>query len=70
MTKGQRAMAVAKLYPEPAERGRGKKDLKIKDFNAGAVSQARTVLKWLPEIATAVLTGAKSLNEAYQAAQR
>ena len=25
MTKGQRAMAVAKIYPEP-ERGRGKKD--------------------------------------------
>jgi hypothetical protein len=72
LSKGQRAMAVAKLYPEPEKGGRGKTNpLKIKEFpNAGYVSQARTVLSWLPQVANAVLAGTKSLAEAYQEAQR
>jgi hypothetical protein len=47
MSKGQRAMAVAKLYPEPQQ---GKKtSLKINEAASGGyVRQARTVLKWLP----------------------
>ena len=57
-------MAVAKLYPEPEKGGRGKKNsLKIKEFNSGYVSQARTVLKHLPVVADAVLAGTTSLNE-------
>jgi hypothetical protein len=60
-------MAVAKLYPDPEKGGRGKKNsLEIKEFpNAGSVSQARTVLKWLPQIADQVMAGTKPLNEAY-----
>ena len=54
MTKGQRAMAVAKLYPE-SQQGRKGTSLKIKEVNQGSVSQARTVLKHLPEMAELVL---------------
>jgi hypothetical protein len=64
MTKGQRAMAVAKIYPEPEKGGRGKNDLKIKELNNSYISQARTVLKHLPEMAELVLTGPMTLNEA------
>jgi hypothetical protein len=72
LTKGQRAMAVAKLYPEPEKGGRGKKNSgKNPEFvDAGYVSHARTVLRWLPEIAEAVMAGTKPLNEAYAEAQR
>jgi hypothetical protein len=50
MSKGQRAMAVAMIYPEPQQ---GKKtSLKINEAASGGyVRQARTVLKHLPEIA-------------------
>lgn len=71
MTKGQRAIAVAKLYPEPEKGGRGEKrlnNLKV-SFTANYLSQARTVLKHLPEMAELVLTGVISLNEAYEKAQ-
>jgi hypothetical protein len=44
-------MATAMAYPEPEKGGRGN-SLKIKDFtNLGSLSQARTVLKWEPELA-------------------
>jgi hypothetical protein len=39
MTKGQRAMAVAMIYPEPQKRGPKPK--------GGSLSQARTVLQTL-----------------------
>jgi hypothetical protein len=53
-------MAVAKLYPEPEKGGRGKKNSSFsEEFSAGKISEARTVLKWLPEIAEGVLRGAK-----------
>jgi hypothetical protein len=49
MTKSQRAMAVAMMFPEPEKGGRGKKNpLLSKEFSDGRLSQARTVLKWLP----------------------
>ena len=71
LTKGQRAMAVAKLYPEPAKGGRGNTN-PIKDigFSRQYVDHARTVLRWLPELADHVLAGTKPLNEAYAEAQR
>ena len=52
MTKGQRAMAVAKIYPEP-ERGRGKKD-SAKETEKVSYSQikvARPALKYAPDLA-------------------
>jgi len=41
-------MIVAKIYPEPAKRGRGNKSVLAKEFNSGHLSQARLVLKVLP----------------------
>ena len=58
-------MAVAKLYPEGQQ---GKKGTSIKNMEAVSsqyVTHARTVLKWLPELADRVLAGTSSLNEAY-----
>jgi hypothetical protein len=46
MTKGQRAMAVAMLYPKPGKIGAGRGNKKqeiISDFSAKLVTQARTV---------------------------
>ena len=64
-------MAVAKLYPEPErlKRSGSVKNTDLKPADA-YVSHARTVLKWLPEIADLVMAGTKPLNDAYQEAQR
>jgi hypothetical protein len=72
LTKGQRAMAVAKLYPEPEHlRRKGSGSIKnIELASAQYISHARTVLRWLPEIADHVLAGTTPLNEAYAEAQR
>jgi len=67
MTKGQRAMAVAMMYPEGQQ---GKKDNIAKLLGSGEyLRQARTVLKYAPEYTDAVLAGAKSLSEAYEEAK-
>ncbi len=55
MTKGQRAMAVAMVYPEL--NARGKKSVINTDFNSGTISHARTVLKWAPELVGGVGRG-------------
>jgi hypothetical protein len=70
LTKGQKAMAMALLYPEP-ERGRGKKDPAKKEaetasFSYRRVKQARQVLAYSRELALAVRDGTKSLDEASQ----
>ena len=41
MTKGQRAMAVAKVYPKPKKTGRGKKSSETEDISSGRLSMAR-----------------------------
>ncbi len=59
MTKGQRAMAVAKIYPDTQQ---GKKtSLKINEVSvsSGYIRQARTVLKHLPDLADNVLSGGR-----------
>jgi hypothetical protein len=53
MTKGQQAMAVAKIYPEPEKGGRGKKGSVSEEFSGTRVSYARTVMRWAPELADA-----------------
>jgi hypothetical protein len=67
LTKGQRAMAIAKLYPEPSRLKR--KDSgsikNIEHVSRQYVDHARTVLAALPQAADAVLAGTKSLNDAY-----
>jgi hypothetical protein len=76
LTKGQRAMAVAKLYPDGEKTSPGKKSktaemlLENKSISGTGVSQARTVLRWLPEIADLVMAGTRHLNEAYAEARR
>ena len=48
MTKGQRAMAIAMIYPEPEKGGRGKKSVRITEFgfDPSYLSHARTVLRY------------------------
>ncbi len=69
MTKGQRAMTVAKIYPETSQ---GKKT--SEDFSEVAsrryINMARTVLQFAPDLADGVLTGATPLDEAYKTARK
>jgi hypothetical protein len=66
MTKGQKAMAVAVLYPDSQQ---GKRtSLKINEVSGGYVRQARTVLRYAPEYKAAVLAGGKKLSDAYDEA--
>lgn len=70
MTKSQRAMLAAMLYPEPAKvRRKGAGPLEIKgQLSVGLLSQARTVLATAPEVAKQVAAGNMPLAEAYAAA--
>ena len=56
LTKGQRAMAMAKLYPEPEKlRRKGSGSVKNTEQVSGEyISHARTVLHWLPVVADQV----------------
>jgi hypothetical protein len=66
LTKSQRAMAVAMLFPESGKGGRGKKNPEFNsEFSSRYVREARTVLEWTPEVAKKVIAGQKPLNEAY-----
>ncbi len=65
------AVAMAVLYPEPAKGGRGKKNSLLNGvFSQQLLSQARTVLKAIPEVAELVLAGDKPLAEAYREVAR
>lgn len=72
MTKGQRAMATAKLFPV-AEQGKrtdlGSTSLKINEVAESYVRMARAVLHHAPALVDSVLSGAKPLAEAYSEAQ-
>ncbi len=66
MTKGQRAMAVATIYPDSDKGGRGKKTsgnlAEISGFSQRSLQVARTVIKFAPELAGDVLAGATPLD--------
>lgn len=52
MTAGQKAMAYAFIYPDPATGGRGKKTVQPLDsFSKQLLSEARIVLKEAPPLA-------------------
>ena len=72
MTKGQKAMAVAMIYPDAEHGGardKGVSSLKNKlEFNKGYISQARTILKYAIDLSENVLSGSKPLSEAYKKA--
>jgi ParB/RepB/Spo0J family partition protein len=68
LTKGQRAMAVAKV------RLLCKQSMREAAAHAGVsasrVTQATTVLQYAPDLADSILSGATSLSEAHQTAQQ
>jgi ParB-like chromosome segregation protein Spo0J len=68
ITKGQRAMAHALLYPEAKHGGTRKKgsslENKLENVSAARLSQARQVLRHSPELALAVRDGIVPLDEA------
>jgi hypothetical protein len=67
LSKGQRAMAVAFVHPEP-EKLKRKGSLVSKDqgFSAARLSQARQILCCSRELAIAVLAGGISLDKALE----
>jgi hypothetical protein len=69
MTKGQRAIVVAKIYPEPEKGGRGKNSSVTKEFSSERLSLARTVLRHAPDLAASVIAGSISLDNAYEEAR-
>ena len=68
MTRGQRAMAVAVIYPETRQ-GKRSTSFVTKKVTAGGLSKARTVLQYAGDLAESVLAGATSLDQAYETAR-
>lgn len=71
LTKGQLAMVAAKAYPDPERRGRGQKSSAAEEFpmvSSGKLSEARTVLRYAPDLAENVVDGLQSLEAAYDTA--
>jgi ParB/Sulfiredoxin domain len=67
ISKGQRAMGHALLYPEPEKGGRGKKSANSKEtlgFSAMRLSQARAVLAYSRELALKVRDDSVKLDQA------
>jgi hypothetical protein len=68
LTKGQQAMALAMIYPEPEKGGRGKKKERVEEtstlFSAKRLSQARAVLLHSRSLAESVVKGSISLDDA------
>jgi hypothetical protein len=71
LTKGQRAIVLAMIYPEPTAYKRGGNSLETKElgFSAARLSQARAVLRHSRELAEAVLAGVSSFDYALSVAQ-
>ena len=70
MTKGQRAMAVAKIYPDPKRGVHSElnKSTGGLGFDKAYLSHARTVLKHAPGLVGSVLKESTALDAAYKAA--
>jgi hypothetical protein len=73
LTKGQQAMALAMIYPEP-ERGCGKKDEARQaavsaGFSGRRLAEARSVLRHSHVLADSVIKGSVSLDEALATAE-
>jgi hypothetical protein len=69
LSKGERAMGVALLYPEPEKGGRGKHGKNLSEsegFSPARLSQARAVLAHSRALAEAVRDGTVKLDEALQ----
>jgi hypothetical protein len=71
MTKGAIAMVAAMAYPEAARVGRGQKASAKEAFQMVSMqklSEARSVLRYAPELAGQVIASGTSLNDAYKIA--
>lgn len=69
LTKGQQAMAMAFIYPEASEGGRGKKkkvDVSSTLFSQKRLQLARRILRFSRELAEDVLAGTKKLDAALE----
>ena len=69
MTKGQRVMAVAKIYSEPEKGGRGNKRLHGRTVSGvpnARISEARTILAASTAMAADVIAGTLSLDSPYR----
>jgi hypothetical protein len=66
LSKGEKAMALAMLYPEPDKRGRGNKGKaeETSDFTQKRLAQARQVLRHSQPFAIAVRDGVEKLDAA------
>jgi hypothetical protein len=73
LTKGQQAMAMAMIYPEPEKGGRGKKK-KVEQsstlFSEKRLQQARTVLHHSRSLAESVIKGIMPLNDALETVKK
>jgi ParB-like nuclease domain len=70
MTRGQRAMAIAVIHPnETGRNAKGGKLAKNLGLSSEYVRTARAVLAYSRTLADLVLSGARSLNDAYQETQ-
>lgn len=73
LTKGQKAMSYAVMFPEKSRAGRGNKLFSEKTINQPSrvmLSQARTILKYSPDLKIAVLSKTIGLNAAYDIATK
>lgn len=69
LSKSQRAMAVAKAFPNPAAYKRGAKSLATKELASEAtLSQARSVIRLAPDLVDQVLAGSMTVDIAYKQA--
>jgi len=64
LSKGQQAIALAMIYPEPEKGGRGKNRKETLQFSKMRLSQARAVLAHSRALAEAVLAKHTSLDQA------
>jgi hypothetical protein len=69
LTKGQQAMALAMMYPEPEKGGRGKntearKAAETAGFSSRRLAEARAVLRHSRDLAESVIAGSLSLDDA------
>jgi hypothetical protein len=66
MTKSQRAIVVARIYPETKRGVHSELRNSTGEFDKSLISRARSVLRHAPDLASSVLAGTLSLENAYE----
>jgi hypothetical protein len=69
MTKGQRAIVVAKIYPEPKRGIHSEFHEETGELSKAHLSRARFVVRYASDLADSVRDGSISLNNAYEEAR-